>query len=107
MDYKRALNELYQELHRPGEVIKNLEFLRQAKQPRRLSRRGRKSMPASSDGIWADAKLLGISATQASLAGRRPHQEVTKVLRRSQTHISGPGPPCIIWPLSSGIRAWH
>ena len=27
MDYKSALNELYQELHRLGEVIKNLESL--------------------------------------------------------------------------------
>ena len=47
MDYKRALNELYQELHRLGEVIKNLESLRQGKQPQPLSRRGRKSMPAA------------------------------------------------------------
>ena len=47
MDYKSALNELYQELHRLGEVIKNLESLKQRKQPQPLSRRGRKSMPVS------------------------------------------------------------
>jgi hypothetical protein len=46
MDYKCALNELYQERQQLGEVIKNLESLQQGKQPHPLSRRGRKSMPA-------------------------------------------------------------
>jgi hypothetical protein len=33
MDYKRALNELYQARQQLSEVIKNLESLRQGKQP--------------------------------------------------------------------------
>ena len=36
MDYKRALNELYQERQQLGEVIKNLESLQQGKQPQPL-----------------------------------------------------------------------
>ena len=47
MDYKRALNELYQARQQLSEVIRNLESLRQGKQPPPLSRRGRKSMPAA------------------------------------------------------------
>ena len=47
MDYTRALNELYEERHRLGEVIRSIESLTQRKQPPALSRRGRKSMSAS------------------------------------------------------------
>ena len=47
MDYEHALNELYQARQQLSEVIKNLESLRQGKQPPPLSRRGRKSMPAA------------------------------------------------------------
>ena len=47
MDYKRALNELFQARQQLSEVIKNFESLRQGKQPPPLSRRGRKRMPAA------------------------------------------------------------
>ena len=47
MDYKHALNELYRERHQLGEIIKNLELLMQGKQGPRVSKRGRKNMPAA------------------------------------------------------------